>query len=119
MAHVHYKNNICHITPHIRSSRRRYCILEPPVQIQFSSLSNRKPGIKSMLDVNDLNASGRRVVFVINGRLSDSETKTSDGGVIIAGENICERSFLENIRERSASGRCIKPEHNPSIYQVL
>jgi hypothetical protein len=46
------------------------------------------------LDVNDLNAAGRRVVVVINGGLSDSETKTSDDGVIINGENICVRSFL-------------------------
>jgi hypothetical protein len=48
-----------------------------------------------MLDVNDLNAAGRRVVVVvIKGGLSDSETKTSVDGVIINGENICERSFL-------------------------
>jgi hypothetical protein len=48
------------------------------------------------LEVNDLNAVCRRVVavVVINGGLSNSETKTSDGGVIINGENICERSFL-------------------------
>jgi hypothetical protein len=36
----------------------------------------------------------RDVVFVINGELSDSETKTSDGAVIINGENICERGFF-------------------------
>jgi hypothetical protein len=71
-----------------------------------------------MLDVNDLNTAGRRVVVVTNGGLSDSETKTSDDGVIINGENICGRSFLENIRERSASGRGIKPEHIPLVYQV-
>jgi hypothetical protein len=47
-----------------------------------------------MLDVNDFDAASRRVVVVINGGLSDSETKTSDGGVIINGENICERSSL-------------------------
>jgi len=51
-----------------------------------------------MLDVNDLNAAGRRVVVVVvvvfNGGISDSETKTSDDGVIINGENICETSFL-------------------------
>jgi len=42
-----------------------------------------------MLDVNDLNAARRRVVFVvINGGLSYSETKTSDDGVIVNGENI-------------------------------
>lgn len=49
------------------------------------------------MDVNDLNAVCRRVIVVvviINGGLSDSETKTSDGGAIINGENICERSFL-------------------------
>jgi len=72
--------------------------LERPVLSHFSSLSNRKPGIKSMLDVNDLNAAGRRVVVVVvvvfNGGISDSETKTSDDGVIINGENICETSFL-------------------------
>lgn len=84
---------MCYITPHTRSSRRRYCIFEPPVLIHFSSLPNRKPGIKSMLDVNDLNAAARRVV-VINDGLSDSEAKTSDDGVIINGENIFERSFL-------------------------
>jgi low temperature requirement protein LtrA len=51
-----------------------------------------------MLDVNDLNTADRRVVFavavvvvvvvvvVVNGGLSDSETKTSAGGVIINGE---------------------------------
>jgi len=38
MEHVLYINNIRHITPHTRSSRWRYCILEPPVQIHFSSL---------------------------------------------------------------------------------
>jgi len=35
----------------------------------------------------------QRVFVVINGGLSDSETKTSDDGVIINGEK-CERSFL-------------------------
>ena len=72
--------------------------MEPPVLIHFSSLSNRKPGIKSMLDINDLDTARRRVVVVvvvvINGGLLDSETKTWDGGVIINGENIFERSFL-------------------------
>jgi hypothetical protein len=48
-----------------------------------------------MLDVNDVNAACRRVVFVvINGGISDSETKTSDNGIIKNGANICERSFV-------------------------
>jgi hypothetical protein len=50
--------------------------------------------MQSPLDGNDLNAGEWRVVFVINGALSNSEKKTLDGGVIINGENICQRDFL-------------------------